>query len=338
MTDAFFSRLPTVKIAVVHANCADGLASAIFIRDAMPEVEIQFIQYNTDPHKALTPQPGIMFCDFSPFAETVEVEQPDGKKKRVLTELGKAQVQAWVDAGALILDHHGTVKDLGMIQPFLAAGQGVFGDEKTEPGVCGATLAYREIWCPTLKRTSRMAEGFAKLAGIRDTWQKHDPQWRNACIQAEMLKFFPDESWLQQKDFFGAGNDAWFSERWRVGEVVFTKHERAVQKTLEKAHRFSTAKGTRVVCFAGTHLSSDAAEALGEEADLVVGFTYEVENGTKKLICSNRTRGSFPVQKFAESYGGGGHLKAAGCNRVLTGGELNPYEHIQQLVEAFEAT
>lgn len=360
MADAFDSALKNIKLVVVHANCPDGMASAIFVKDAMPDVEIQFIQYNTDEHKALTPRPNVMFCDFSPFAETAEVEGPDGKKTHALTDLGKEQVKAWVDAGALLLDHHAAVKQIGMLQPFVDAGLARFGDEATEPGVCGAVLAYRHVWRPILDEAYadavahsgdggndasyhyqsmfRIAEEFATLAGIRDTWQKKSPDWRRACVQAEMLRFFPPENWFSKKDPFVYGNQGWWHERMALGELLIAKHERTIAKTLEKAHRFTTAKGTRVVVFSGTHLSSDASEALGEEADLVVGFDYQVEGGKQKLICSNRTRGSFPVLAFAMSYGGGGHKNAAGCSRILGGGELNPYGHIKQLVEAFEVS
>jgi len=342
--------LHSVKTVVVHANCSDGLASAILIHDVLPKAEVQFIQYNTEPHKALTPQPGFLFCDFSPFAETEEIEGENGVAKRALTESGKSQIQAWVEAGALVLDHHATVKDLGLIQPFLDAGQGAFGDEKADPGVCGAVLAFRHVWLPLktlkakkglgleedLKACALQAENFATLAGIRDTWQKDSVRWREACTQGEMLRFYPPENWLSCVEPFHYRNRGWWDERMALGKLLIEKHEKTVTRVIEKAYRFTTPKGTRVAVFSGAHLSSDASEALGQEADLVIGFAYEVENGTPKLICSNRSRGTYPVRVFAESLGGGGHKNAAGFSCTLGGIELNPYAHIKQLVEAFE--
>ena len=76
-------------------------------------------------------------------------------------------------AGAIVLDHHKSTKHI-----VLEFGEnGVYADEKTEPGVSGAVLAFREVWKPieaeaakdtdVVSVTHEYIRNFARLAGIR---------------------------------------------------------------------------------------------------------------------------------------------------------------------------
>ncbi|NIV35918.1 MAG: hypothetical protein GWN58_42650, partial [Anaerolineae bacterium] len=78
----------------------------------------------------------------------------------------------------------------------------MFADEDEEPGVSGATLAFRHVW-QVIHMTARChedpylkVERFAELAGIRDTWQTEDSAWDEACAQAEALMFWGLENWI----------------------------------------------------------------------------------------------------------------------------------------------
>lgn len=328
-------KLLAVKKIVSHENCPDGTASAILLHDVLPNAEIVFMQYQTTAQKELNPEPGMLFADFSPH---------------------ESRFREFVEAGSLVLDHHKTAAPI--VEAF---GQnGVFGNEVDEPGVCGAVLAYRHVWLPMKEAqlqqtrfdsvmddengkktefeglTSRAA-AFATLAGVRDTWQNKSPDWRKACIQAEMLRFYPAENWLSVFNPFRYENNPFWAERTKLGQLVVEKHEIAVKKSIEKAFRFTTAKGTRVIMLSNTHTTSDAAEAIGSEADLVVGFGFEVEGGTPKVFFSTRSRGEFDCGTFCKSLGGGGHTKAAGFNRPLSiGVSLEPYSFLKNILEAYE--
>jgi oligoribonuclease NrnB/cAMP/cGMP phosphodiesterase (DHH superfamily) len=316
-------KLLAVKKIVSHENCPDGMASAILLHDVLPNAEIVFMQYQTVHQKELNPEPGMLFVDFSPH---------------------ESRFREFVEAGALVLDHHKTAAPI--VEAF--GKNGVFGNEVDEPGVCGAVLAYRHVWEP-LTRAGRdpndsnlgglllRAEAFATLAGVRDTWQNKSPDWRKACIQAEMLRFYPAENWLSVFNPFRYENNSFWAERTKLGQLIVEKHEIAVKKSIEKAYRFTTAKGTRVIMLSNTHTTSDAAEALGSEVDLVVGFGFEVDGGTPKVFFSTRSRGEFDCGTFCKSLGGGGHTKAAGFNRPLTiGTSLEPYSFLKNILEAYE--
>lgn len=310
-------KLKAVKHIITHENCPDGIASAMILKDALPRAKVTFLQYDTAAHIGLEPEDGMLFCDFSPHKDYVAIF--------------KAR-------GAIVLDHHKTQK--AVVEQF--GDLGVFADETAEPGICGATLAFREVWLPlyddagladaamSTPRTD-LVRDFATLAGIRDTWQKKDPKWRAACEQAEALQFWPIEELL---------NMGLTPEQWRrkleLGPVLFAKKLRSAQKCIDHGVSFTTGKGRRVLAFEGMRQSSDAAELLGDKADLVVGFGYTAEANMPKVIYSTRSHTGFDCSTLALGHGGGGHTAAAGFSLAITESTPQPYELLKMLMSMYE--
>jgi len=315
-------KLKAVKIIISHANCADGTAAAMFLHDVLPDAKIQFLQYGTEAYQNLQAEPCMLFCDISPHPDTYH---------------------QFINAGALILDHHKGSQ--GIVEAF--GELGVFGDEVKDPGVCGAFLAYREAWFK-LKSTdglpgpSGVEAGIggkiARLAGIRDTWQRQDSMWDEACVLAEAMRFYPAESWLID-DPFAPKNQTWLEERMTVGRVLIKRNDAAVRKAVEGGYRFTTPRGTRCVIFSGIRLSSDAAELVGGDADLVVGFDYVgIEQGQAVLVFSTRSHINFNCMEFCKAHGGGGHTKAAGFSVRFDPKthDLSPYAVFEILLGKYE--
>jgi oligoribonuclease NrnB/cAMP/cGMP phosphodiesterase (DHH superfamily) len=306
-------KLQAVQTIISHANCADGTAAAMFLHDVLPAAKVIFLQYGTEAYRNLKAEPGMLFCDFSPHPETY---------------------QQFIDAGALILDHHKTAR--GVVEAF--GENGVFGDEETEPGVAGATLAYRHVWSPLRGQCTQasFANDFARLAGIRDTWQNQSPEWLAACAQGELLRFMGTERLLSVP--FMKLSESWDRDFKWIGEVLLEQNVRSVRAVIKGAVRFTSDKGTRVVMFDSTKLSSDAAEALGSEADLVIGFGYVQDDVTTqpKMIVSTRSHTIFDCAAFALRFGGGGHTKAAGFSVAIYQSSMNPYEIVRGLLESYE--
>lgn len=300
-----------VKVLVTHANCPDGVASAILVKDAFPDAKVLFMSYQSPELAALKPEPGMLFCDFTPPRE---------------------RAREFAEAGVHCLDHHKSAREV----VDLFGERGAFADEQAEPGVCGAALAFRHVWTPVSARVSpkslniapRMnlfelvggsthmrAKDFAELAGIRDTWQRGSPRFLEASEQAEMLRFFPWEDWASEfpigGSIFDPLLDSFWGTRKRFGNLLVRKHMDAVKRALEKAHRHTTKSGRRVVAFEGTHLTSDAAELLDKEVDLVVGFGFEGAP-EPRMKFSLRSHTTFDCAALAKDYGGGGHTRAAG--------------------------
>jgi hypothetical protein len=317
-------KLQAIKTIITHENCADGVVSAMFLHDVIPEAEIRFVQYGTEERLTLEATPGMLFCDFTPH--------PD-------------HVQKFVEAGSIVLDHHKGAQ--GDVAAF--GENGVFGDEVGQPGVCGAVLAYREVWLPMshdLPESSRMiGEEIALLTGVRDTWLNKHPLWEAACIAATALRpstsVFPAESWLTLKHPFSLENQKWWAGRFEVGEWLNRKKNQSVEKALKGAHHFTSSRGTRVVLFSGITLSSDAAESVGATADLVVGFDYVgIEAGAGTLVFSTRSHTDFNCVSFCKFWGGGGHTKAAGFSVKfnIAEGAQDPYSVFAMHLERYEAS
>lgn len=313
-------KLRQVRIIVTHGHCPDGIASAILCHDVLPKAEVVFCQYGTAQRREMVAEPGMLFVDFTP--------EP-------------SRNQEFVDAGAIVLDHHKGAKE----QVEAYGDLGMFADEAREPGVSGALLAFKYVWAPRDRelRTIRVATAseFAMIAGVRDTWQRESFCWSEACAQAEALRFWPIEQLLAIQDPFQAGSDD-LQSKLAIGPVLVARKEAKVKRAVDRAWRTTTARGTRLVVFEGISLTSDAAELLGAEADIVVGFGYEVEVGAHKLILSTRSHTTYDCAALAKHFGGGGHTKAAGFSKLFEAMSLtypiasNPYDEVLSHVERFE--
>lgn len=234
----------------------------------------------------------MLFCDFSPH--------PD-------------RYREFVDAGAFVLDHHKTVRSI--TEAF--GDRGVFGDITKTPGICGATIAYDKVWRIRRQLLSPREIAFGKriaeLTGIRDTWQTNSPDWRDACILTEAIRFYPEAFWMsaaEQPDLFA--KEEWWDERLAVGQILVERTEQKVQDIIKTAYRFTTSQGTRVMLFSARE-TSDVAKAVHKDIDLVAGFNYAgIREGNGILTFSVRSNSTFDCGDFCKRLGGGGHAKAAG--------------------------
>jgi oligoribonuclease NrnB/cAMP/cGMP phosphodiesterase (DHH superfamily) len=319
MTDHFqLNTLESIRRVITHRDCADGTASAMILNHAFGgKVPIEFVQYGTPEWRDLKPEAGIMFADMTPPPELADV---------------------FVEAGAIVLDHHKKAKDLGIIGKFADKGLCRFGDEKMDPGVCGATLAAKYVWEPVLQATipghyqatADIVQNLAHLAGVYDTWQRTSPDWNKAFDLSQALKFWP---WDDLRDLYP---DEW-ADKIALGRTLSKKLSDRVKRTCENAMRFTTEKGTRVIVFEGTRDTSYVAEVLDKEVDLVVGFSLHCEKGENPTMgWSTRSHTDFDCNMFCSTLGGGGHTKAAGGHLLLKPDDPNPFSLVRNTIESYE--
>lgn len=312
--------LKAIKTIVVHDKCPDGIASALILKDVLPQAKVIFCQYSTPEHEALAAEPGMIFADFSPH---------------------RSRVQEFIDAGAIVLDHHKTQKETVA----LFGERGIFGDEVADPGVSGAVLAYREVWQRLLYETHQgdyrpdpdfveWVGEFARIAGIRDTWQKQSPDWQYACIQSSALFFAPQDELLKEGLH---GLWANWEDRYEwAGRTSFVSHRKRVARAVREGFQYVTPNGSKMLVFQGTKLSSDAAEDPGADGfDIICGFDVVYEGGQVKYLYSCRSRNGYDVSALAKRHGGGGHKAAAGFNVATPG--TDPYARFIIAVEMHEA-
>jgi len=315
------SKLQKVTKIVVHANCPDGTASAIIIKDALrlkPE-QIVFVELSTFEHDNLPAEPGMLFCDCTP---------------------PHARVQEFVDVGALVLDHHKYSKDI-----VAAFGEnGVFADKATQPEVSGARLAYLEVWRPISESRPRWSpespiaiftDRFSHLAGIRDNWQQNSPQWEEACEDAALLFFFPETYWMNV--LLPTLAMDWYKDYIPLGKILVQKDKERAKAIADKRWTYRTSSGL-VIAIVNSRFVSDAADLLEDQCGVLVGFSYMKNDPGcyPGLKLSLRSFGdSFDCGKFSKYFGGSGHLNSAGCKLVTDETTLNPFKLICDKVEEY---
>lgn len=312
-------KLRAVRHIITHQFCGDGIASAMILKQVLPQASVTFMQYETDAQRNLKPKEGMLFCDFSPH---------------------KSRVAEFKDAGAIVLDHHDSQREV--VAEF--GELGVYADLKTQPGVSGAVLALQEVWLPLNKdgyddgvmctaptdSERQTVQDIARLAGVRDTWQTKDSDWQRAREQNEALVFWPVEELL------GLNPNDW-AAKLSVGSSLFDSKLRRAASRIEGGYTFTTDKGRRVLAFEGLSQASDAAELAGDKHDLVVAFGYIVENSKPAVIYSTRSHTDFDCAALALAHGGGGHRPSAGFRIALDPSTPQPYELLRRLLARYEA-
>lgn len=329
-------KLRQIKHGIFHSSCPDGVASALIVKDALPDVRVSFVKYGTEEHKSIEPAPGTLFCDFSPWLPAVGSGDTSSDRRAAL-------IKDWNDAGVVVLDHHSR----DVVEPY--GELGVFGENEWLE--CGAMLAFEHVWLPLREESGLDANGYvrriAELAAVRDTWQRNDPRWQEACEQASVMVFFAFEDLTLFS--FESGEDYSL-----IAKTLVNRQLSAARTAVSEAHRFSTKRGTRVLAFQGVSATSDAAELLERaergadeqlsggalevaHTDLVVGFHYRADAGKLQLQFSTRSHTGFDCQALARAHGGNGHRAAAGFTVEVSpeiGG--NPFAVFRLLLEEWE--
>lgn len=140
--------LKRVTVVYSHAHCPDGLASAMILKDAFRMLgmspRIELLTHGTPEHvKAGSPWVGreglALFCDIAPHPKAFHTDRH--------ASLSEAVQHA--GPHTIVLDHHKGTEDI--VRSF--GELGVFADEKLEPDVSGAVLAFEHVWLPAWKAT-----------------------------------------------------------------------------------------------------------------------------------------------------------------------------------------
>jgi hypothetical protein len=314
-------KISLVRHIVTHANCADGTASAMILGMALPNAQIQFVQYGSDAREKMEARPRMLFCDMSPPS---------------------SRIDEFLDVGAIVLDHH--IKAKENIARFVHAGLGAFADEDLNPGVGGALLAFRFVWFPLSEAGvfehrcthGALVEDLAVLAGIRDTWQTKHPRWIESQDLAAALKFWgPDV-------LVGSCPSTWAHMLGSVGHKHYQAQLQLAKSSLEGAFIVESFNGIRAAIFQTTEPCSNAAEMLRTNPELVscpvsfiAGFSMYSEDAQLKIVYSLRSLDGFDVGAFCKVNGGGGHTAAAGFSVPIGIDSLNPIQLLKVLLDDY---
>jgi oligoribonuclease NrnB/cAMP/cGMP phosphodiesterase (DHH superfamily) len=348
--------LRKVQVVYSHAHCPDGLASAMILKDAFRMLgtspRIEFLAHGTPEHREAGLVGRALFCDIAPTGGVAD-----------MTTVGPH----------VVLDHHVGAKDIVLGFNGRANGDvGVFADEKLEPGVSGAVLAFREVWAPVHDETSKdqpvelahseymQVMNFARDVGARDTWQTKDERFQRGQWISKMLMSHKASDWLDYHSPYLHEEEVSL-----MGRALFEAHEEAVRQAVDQCVAIELGQAWNVMDGAdsrmqrdvtlfvfqeqasGFRLTSDVAESLRSlfTADerfkgVVAGFSYVVDKpgGAPRLLYSLRGLNGFDVAAFAKTQGGGGHTAAAGFSiplEKLKAVGLTPYEYVRDAIGVF---
>lgn len=279
------SRLRSVRKIYSHASCPDGTASGMICARSFPAcqpVDIQFIQYDTDEHRKLIPEPGCLFIDITPHLSVW---------------------QNWKEFSPIILDHHATAK------PATEGLGGIYGG----PTESGASLAFKYVMSNLYSAGIDFEKWreFSRLCAIRDTWQEQDPDWPIACSYAHAMNLFGS------LDLIKSARDGTtdFDNLNLFGSLLYISNNRKASVLAKSAFIVDLIPGVKAGIFNCTDkLTSEACHiVLNNGCDLAVSFFMTWEDEAWCAVVSLRSKkGGISVNKLAEQFGGGGHQSAAG--------------------------
>ena len=314
-------QLLNIRTVISHAGCPDGIASARLVKHERPDVEVRFVVHNSEEHRALRPEPGMLFVDFTPFAD-----QSDEPSAEEVAE----RVKPFVEAGALVLDHH----KHGRLVVEAFGDNGVFADESS--GSAGASLAFKEVFFPLWEQRAltRMiwhdsqaiareemteqleaAREFARLVSIRDTWQRQSPDWVLASTISAALRAFPEAYWMARRGPLKLTDTEMLVGHARFQDEADNLIHQEKEISLFKISRVSRPTHLEQivkVAFINSRRAEDLADYLREKgaANILVGYQFR---GASDISLSLRSDEYMDVGELAKSLGGGGHTRAAGC-------------------------
>lgn len=280
---------------VTHANCADGLASALLARAVNPQIEVVFVNYGDPSHMVLAPSPEILWVDMTPARGN-------------LPESGELP-------GACI-DHHKTQRET--CERFQ---EHQYGEEA--PGVSGASLFLELLLGTYPALLSSDLYWLVSITTIYDSWDRESPDWHDAVSLTRALLFWGWEELSSQ------GLPLPHQLLW-LGERLQSQQE---DQTLRNAQNTQYFPEFSVECYGISRTiplaifqgGSPAASSLSEylatrgTAYLTVGFTCLFRNGEPGYLLSLRSAPDpsgyqTDVSAIARRIpGGGGHPGAAGC-------------------------
>lgn len=311
---SLFDKLPPIVHPIehiyVHADCPDGLASAMILSHIWPDASVTFVVHNSREHGFGTAHPHSIWCDIAPH---------------------EGNAAQWRDAGAIVLDHHVSAREV--VESF--GDRGVYADIKAHPGVSGAVLAAKLYERELPNDPANAVVGFARIVGIGDTWQTHDPNFTFSRQQAAALMLYgPKHLVTPSHPPYLLGHEL------EAGQVVYDQQMSQVRKILDEVsvgHYTFGGWGINAIVFndSTSALVNDVAEqakSIAFKADFAASFHYRKDRSLKWSLRSIRS--DFDVLPIAVAGGGGGHARAAAFAIGVTSlDNVNPWDTLYWVLD-----
>jgi oligoribonuclease NrnB/cAMP/cGMP phosphodiesterase (DHH superfamily) len=240
----------------------------------------------------------------------------------------KGRWEEWLGLSPTVLDHHETVMYV------VNSLNGKYGDSDHS----GAMLAFENVMVPLAnglaqKQSLEFWEKLAHLCMVRDTWKTASPDWDSACALAHALLLYGQEWGVS----VAIADKVPFDELLLIGAKIHDNIRRQSKSIAKNSPRRSVEiDGSQAVVTFFNHANggtmSDIAHFVMDMApcNAAISYFFTYDDGEIRNVMSVRTDGCFSARKLAESFGGGGHNKAAGFTIL---GEYSPNQIVETVVE-----
>lgn len=300
-----------VSEIICHANCPDGIGAAVICAAAYAKVglkpDIKFIQYGTRAFAELEAKANQMFVDITPPRERWE---------------------EWKGMSPTVLDHHETaryvVEGLGGIYGGFDESGSMLAFENVMLRMSSLDSAEHDLW----KR-------FAHLCMVRDTWKESHPDWAEASALAHALL-------LHGHDLAESASMTPLAlcDLLTIGQKLYGRICRAASRISKHCRRqeISLPDGmARVAIFnygINDSISDMANIVLNDSFDMAIGYFYTYEDNKMQCVVSLRTKNRISAAVLAQSFGGGGHARAAGFH---VDGSIPPEAILSMVISKLES-
>lgn len=295
ITLTLLRKLASARRVYYHGGCPDGIIAREFLKQYLGNENVHLEYIPISPSQKLEVTEHSAFIDVTPLPE---------------------QFEDFLRAGAIIMDHHNSMKPL--FEQFEATypNQLLFGE--TAEGESGAWLAYSVVMetyshvpsYPPSKETADHWALVARMIAVGDCWIKEDPMFEKARYLGQHVALIGNdyESGIPTPEFI--------QHAIQFGELKSKEVKRLADHVM-----FRDICGIRVGFTNQTKDISDLSEILRSHygANLVVGWQQQrkkMDNLPMEVTTfSFRSDECIDVGAFAKflSSRGGGHARAAGA-------------------------
>lgn len=298
-------RIPIMPdICIYHANCADGFGAAWAVWRRFGDA-VRFISASYGDVPPEVEGKRILIVDFSYPADEL-------------------QALASRNIHVTVLDHHKTA-EAELSQLLAVPSLGIHFDMDKS----GARLAWE--WCCPEHENQPFPLLLAYVED-RDLWRFRLPQSREAS--AYISCFEKDFAvWSELAETFDLAD--FRREALTTGEIVLAKQRLDIEALLAVATRTTTIAGKRVpIANVPFMWASEAGNILAEGNHFAATY-FDAEDGTRRVSLRSDAHG-LDVSEIARSFGGGGHMHAAGFQAPA--GWTGDVDHVTRYVLRQAAT
>lgn len=275
-----------IKKIYTHGNCVDGMAVAALARTYLPFAQIEYVDYNSEKHLSLKPEPHVLFADFTPHRHTLDTD-------------------GWVAADPVVLDHHEHAADV--VSKF---SRGHF-----DNSMCGAMLFLNWLKTNIGASTPYIVQKFAEMINAVDLHLVKDPYYEQGCeLVATMDQLgtgIIDQMRISEI----------MAEASKYGAELVKARREAIRlnkiPTLRLLDTSVSGVSTRLYIGGGERSETSSVLHYVREDDkysdhvVVALFRLMVEGNSVQWVYSLRSN-TVDVGAFCKRQGGGGHALAAG--------------------------